>query len=162
VSSDSDGGVELVILDRASAATLLTSPVQCSEIAYLVSIGDPDDQLPPGYANVREKLRLEFSDSFPGPSERDIQALIDFAGRIASLPGTVLTHCHAGVSRSSAAAYIILCTVLGAGREAEALERVFSARSVAVPNRRMVEIADRLLVRDGVMVDVLSSVSSDG
>ncbi|HXI13004.1 MAG TPA: hypothetical protein VNM92_10190 [Thermoanaerobaculia bacterium] len=155
----SDGEFDIVILDRGSAAALLTTPQRCSAISYLVSIGDPADEPPAGYGNIARKLRLEFEDSGPGggPGEHDIEDLIHFARQIEVDPGAVLIHCHAGVSRSSAAAYIILSMVLGPGRETEALERVFAARSIAVPNRRMVEIADRLLSRQGAMIAELAS-----
>jgi predicted protein tyrosine phosphatase len=67
----------------------------------------------------------------------------------------VLVHCEAGVSRSSAAALIMYACWLGPGREREAMDRVLSQRPVAVPNRRMVEIADRLLDRGGRLLHVL-------
>jgi predicted protein tyrosine phosphatase len=44
---------------------------------------------------------------------------------------------------------------LGPGREREAMSSVMAQRPVAIPNRRMVEIADRLLERGGHLVEVL-------
>jgi predicted protein tyrosine phosphatase len=45
----------------------------------------------------------------------------------------------------------------GPGREQEAMERVLSQRPVAVPNRRMIELADRLLDRGGRLVEALGT-----
>jgi len=59
------------------------------------------------------------------------------------------------VSRSCAAALIMYACWLGAGHEGEAMERVLAQRPIAVPNRRMVEIADRLLDRKGCLLEVL-------
>jgi predicted protein tyrosine phosphatase len=59
------------------------------------------------------------------------------------------------VSRSSAAALIMYACWLGPGYEREAMERVLAQRPIAIPNRRMVELADRLLDRRGRLVGVL-------
>jgi len=44
---------------------------------------------------------------------------------------------------------------LGPGYEREAMARVLEQRPIAVPNRRMVEIGDRLLGREGRLVGAL-------
>ncbi len=59
--------------------------------------------------------------------------------------------------RSSAAALIMYACWLGPGREHEAMMRVLQQLPIAVPNRRMAEIADRLLAREGRLLAVLSS-----
>jgi predicted protein tyrosine phosphatase len=60
------------------------------------------------------------------------------------------------VSRSSTAALIMYAYWLGPGREQEAMKRVLSQRPVAIPNRRMIELADRLLDRGGRLVEALA------
>lgn len=151
--------VEIIVASRAEAGEYLESE-HAARLAYLVSIGDPEDELPAGYDKVTDKLRLAFYDTHDelGPAESDIERLIAFAHRIAGKRGTVLSHCHAGISRSSAAAYIIYAVVLGPGNEHEALGRVLRQREIAVPNRRMVRIADRLLGRDGALVAPLERI----
>ncbi len=62
--------------------------------------------------------------------------------------GHVLVHCHAGVSRSTAATAILLAQD-NPGREAEAFAAVARLRPGAWPNARMVDFADDLLERDG-------------
>jgi predicted protein tyrosine phosphatase len=90
-----------------------------------------------------------------GATEQDIQQIIILAQELRSTIGRVLIHCEAGVSRSSAAALIMYACWLGPGREHEAMRRVLHQRPIAVPNPRMVEIADRLLAREGRLRAVL-------
>ena len=150
-------GLIIDVASRAEASEILNSPLRCSEVTYLVSIGDLHDELPAGYDNVTHKLRLLIADVVTelGATEEDVRRIIRLAEGLRSETGRVLIHCEAGVSRSSAAALIMYACWLGPGREWEAMERVRAQRPVALPNRRMVEIADRLLVRGGRLVRVL-------
>jgi predicted protein tyrosine phosphatase len=124
---------------------------------YLLSIGDVQDELPLGYDNVERKLRLLVADVVTeiGATEQDIQQIITLARELRSTTGTILIHCEAGVSRSTAAALIMYACWLGPGGEDEAMMRVLAQRPIAIPNRRMVEIADQLLDREGRLVAVL-------
>src|SRR6478735_7680336 len=62
-----------------------------------------------------------------------------------------LVHCHAGISRSQAAAAILMCQH-APGREEEAFLRLLELRKHGWPNTRMVEFADQLLKRDGALL----------
>ena len=144
-------------MSRYEAGDLLSSPERCAEVMYLLSIGDVQDDLPLGFDNVGRKLRLLVADVITefGATEQDIQQIITLARELSSTAGRVLIHCEAGISRSSAAALIMYACWLGPGREREAMKRVLAQRPVAVPNRRMVELADKLLDRKGRLVAVL-------
>lgn len=146
------------VASRYEAGDILCSPQRCAEITYLLSIGDVQDELPLGYDNVNDKLRLLVADVVTefGATEQDIQQIIKLAQELRSKEGRVLVHCEAGVSRSSAAALIMYACWLGPGREREAMRRVLTQRPIAMPNPRMVEIADRLLEREGRLSAVLS------
>ena len=150
--------ITIEVASRPEAGDILVSPQRCAEITCLVSIGDAHDELPAGYDNVRRKLRLLIADVVTelGATEEDIRRIIRLAEGLRSDTGRVLIHCEAGVSRSSAAALIMYAYWLGPGREQEAMERVLSQRPVAIPNRRMVELADRLLNRAGRLVEALN------
>ncbi len=145
------------VASRTEAGNILNSPHRCAEVACLVSIGDPQDELPAGYDSVPRKLRLLVADLVTelGATEADVRQIIRLAEDLRSSTGRVLIHCEAGVSRSSAAALIMYACWLGPGREPEAMERVLAQRPVAVPNSRMVNLADRLLERAGRLVEVL-------
>ena len=146
------------VASRPEAGDILVSPQRCAEITCLVSIGDSHDELPAGYENVPRKVRLLVADVVTelGATEDDIRRIIRLAEGLRSDTGRVLIHCEAGVSRSSAAALIMYAYWLGPGHEQEAMERVLSQRPVAIPNRRMVELADRLLNRAGRLVEALA------
>jgi predicted protein tyrosine phosphatase len=148
----------IVVASRPEAGDILVSPTSCAEITCLVSIGDPHDELPAGYDNVPRKVRLLVADVVTelGATEEDIRRIIGLAEGLRADTGRVLIHCEAGVSRSSAAALIMYAYWLGPGREQEAMERVLSQRPAAIPNRRMVELADRLLGRAGHLVEALT------
>ena len=151
-------GVIIEVMSRPEASYILTSPLRCAEIIYLLSIGDLHDQLPDGYENVQRKLRLLVADvvTEEGATEEDVQRIITLAEHLRLDTGKVLIHCEAGVSRSPAAALIMYTYWLGRGREREAMERVLVQRPISIPNRRMVELADRLLARDGHLVSALT------
>jgi predicted protein tyrosine phosphatase len=146
------------VASRPEASDILISPQRCAEITCLVSIGDSQDELPAGYDNIGRKLRLLVADVVTelGATEDDIRRIIELAEGLRSETGRVLIHCEAGVSRSSAAALIMYAYWLGVGREHEAMDRVLSQRPMAMPNRRMVELADRLLDRQGRLLKALS------
>ncbi len=152
---DTELMIEVASLDEAS--DILISPQGCSEVKCLISIGDEEDELPAGYENVSYKMRLLVADVVTelGASEEDIRQIIILAEGLRGESGKILIHCAAGVSRSPAVALILYACWLGPGREQEAMERVLAQRPIAIPNRRMVEMADRQLHRSGNLVAVL-------
>lgn len=145
------------VASRPEAGAILSSPRRRAGLTCLVSIGAPRDELPAGYDNAPRRLRLLVADVVTelGATEGDVRQIIRLAEDLRSGAGRVLIHCEFGVSRSTAAALIMYACWLGPGREREAMGRVLAQRPVAIPNRRMVELADRLLGRGGRLVGVL-------
>jgi len=84
-----------------------------------------------------------------GATKDDIRRIVDLAEQLRAESGTLLIHCEAGISRSTATALIMYACWLGQGREDEAMQRVIAQRPFSVPNRRMVALADALLALDG-------------
>ncbi len=64
----------------------------------------------------------------------------------------MVVHCFAGISRSTAAAFATACLLNPNRDEAEIARAIREASATAMPNVRIVAIADRLLRRDGRMV----------
>ena len=91
------------------------------------------------------------------PDESHVADIVDFIrGWDRSAP--VVIHCYAGVSRSTAAAFIAAC-LLDETRSEMSIARDIRERSpTATPNALMVKIADRLLGRDGRMIDAVRSI----
>lgn len=92
---------------------------------------------------------------FPGaPSKADIQRIISFANRIDTScieEVRLAVNCHAGLSRSPAAMYIILSIVLGHDYKRAASATVSVCNGILHPNKLMIELADELLCADGQM-----------
>jgi len=147
--------IEIEVVSRLEAGQILCSPDRCAEITYLISIGDANDPLPEGYQNAKRKLRFLFADvvTEEGAAEEDVQRIIELAEQLRSETGTLLIHCEAGVSRSTATALIMYACWLGQGREEEAMERLIARRPYAIPNRRMVAFADSLLGLGGRLLE---------
>ena len=70
---------EIEVASRLETSEILTSHCGCSEISFLLSIGDQHDLLPAGYDNFPRKLRLLVADlvTEEGPSERDVYQIVE-------------------------------------------------------------------------------------
>lgn len=132
--------------------------------SHLITLLSPEYMIetPEGVPSERH-LRLglhdvtETMESEHPPGAHHIGSLLEF-GRGWSADAPMLVHCWAGVSRSTAAAYILLCDRLGAGCETE-VARLLRARAPhASPNSLMVRIADEALARRGRMIAAIESI----
>lgn len=108
-------------------------------------------------------LRLAMNDIAepqPGlvpPSEGHVSELIDFA--IAwDRKAPMLIHCWAGISRSTAAAFISLCALNPNIEEHRIAQAIRNASPTATPNRRLVQFADSVLERDGRMTGAVEAI----
>lgn len=138
--------------------------------AAVVSIGSPQTDPPEGVDPEHPRhLRLEFddvlspSDGFTAsqvhpPQRSHIEQLVDRSDDLLAAD-LVYCHCAAGISRSTAAAFILECRRRGTGAELDALQRIVRDNPFASPNRRMVEFADELMERNGAMVEALATVT---
>jgi predicted protein tyrosine phosphatase len=70
----------------------------------------------------------------------------------------LLFHCWAGISRSTAAAYIAACALAPERYEAELAHALRIAAPSATPNARFVALADDLLNRQGRMVEAIRAI----
>lgn len=96
------------------------------------------------------------------PTVRDIMFIVDQANNIRKdlargKQVNVLFNCFAGISRSTAAAYIVLCVIMGEYNERACWAEVLSKRPIARANPLMVSIADDHLNRGGKMMTPLSN-----
>jgi len=149
--------IDIEICSREEAGEILSSPSRRKDVVLLVSIGEAHDPAPAGVENVEPRLSFIFADKNDegGPAVADVERLIRTAQSLAGRGGRVVIHCQAGISRSTAAATIFYAVLLGEGREDEAIARVLAARAFAIPNRRMIRIADELLGREGRLIDAV-------
>lgn len=132
--------------------------------SHLVSLLSPEHMIetPAGFP-VASHLKLGVNDivdpaAGTAPPARDhIEQLLAFSrGWDGRQP--LLIHCWAGISRSMASAYTVLCDRLGPGREIEIARAIRLRAPHAQPNRLLVQHADAALGRQGRMVLALNSM----
>lgn len=70
----------------------------------------------------------------------------------------IVIHCWAGISRSTAAAYISVCMLNPERDEREVAFALRAASPSATPNARLVAIADEIMGRDGRMSRAVSAI----
>jgi predicted protein tyrosine phosphatase len=129
-------------------------------VTHVLSILDPGWPEPESLRDfdVHRRLRLHFHDvidRLPGwiaPEPWDVDLLLAFGRDVADPGAHLLVHCHAGVSRSTAAATLILAQRYADRPADEALARVARLRPRAWPNLRMLELGDAALRRNGEIV----------
>lgn len=99
--------MHLKITSQAQATIELASgwPTAC------ISIVSPGSRRPYGLAKIQKQLCLSFEDyereHADAPKPSDVRAVMDFAQTLTDAD-RLLVHCFAGVSRSSACAFVVL------------------------------------------------------
>ena len=94
-----------------------------------------------------------------GANPTHMVAIIQFLEEVlaSAPPVRLLTHCHAGASRSTATAYISLALRLGPGRERETFNELMEVTRKPWPSRLMVGMADDMLGRGGALLQPLDA-----
>ena len=96
-------------------------------------------------------------DGYVIPCEEHVQRLIGFV-RGWNRAKPLVVHCYAGISRSTAAAYVAACALNAQRSELAIAQELRRASPTATPNARIVSLADRLLGRNGRMVAAIESI----
>lgn len=125
---------------------------------HVLSILDPEEPDPDAFVGypAHERVTLRFHDiiepidGMVAPQPEHVAAVLRL-GRELGPDGlaTLLIHCHAGVSRSTAAAAMLLAQAHPDVDEASLFRHIEQARPQAWPNSRMMRFADEQLGRGG-------------
>jgi predicted protein tyrosine phosphatase len=91
------------------------------------------------------------------PGEEHVRLLIGFA-EAWHREQPMVVHCFAGISRSTAAAFISFCVTRPERDEYEIARRLREVSPYATPNPRLIALADDILGRRGRMVDAIASI----
>lgn len=141
------------------AATL--EATRARHMVSLLSVGTAFQR--PSHLDERNCLHLAMHDiveeqeGMVAPSRTHVEDLLDFAHRWDRATPLVV-HCYAGISRSTAAAYVIalaLDPALDAVALAHELRRLSPS---ATPNLRIVSLADDSLGRGGAMTEAIRRI----
>jgi predicted protein tyrosine phosphatase len=96
-------------------------------------------------------------DGMTMPGEEHVRNLLDFARRWDRMKPMVV-HCYAGISRSTASAFIIAAALAPKRDEVELARTLRTLSPSATPNPRLIAVADALLQRDGRMIEAIQSI----
>jgi predicted protein tyrosine phosphatase len=132
--------------------------------SHLITLLSPEHMIetPEGVAAQRH-LKLALNDvaesygSEAPPAAEHIERLLEF-GRDWNGASPVLVHCWAGISRSTAAAYILLCDRHGPGTEFDIAKALRYRAPHACPNPLMIRLADNLLGRNNRMIEAVQNI----
>ncbi|WP_406872069.1 tyrosine phosphatase family protein [Aminobacter sp. P9b] len=96
-------------------------------------------------------------DGMTMPGEVHVRRLLDFA-RAWDRSRPLAINCWAGVSRSTASAYIIAAALDPSRDEAELADLLRKLSPTATPNPRLIAVADQILDRNGRMVTAIAAI----
>ncbi len=96
-------------------------------------------------------------DGMTMPGEEHVRNLLGFASKWDRAKPMVV-HCYAGISRSTASAYIIAAALAPKRDEAELAQTLRKLSPSATPNPRLIAVADALLGRDGRMISAIEAI----
>lgn len=129
--------------------------------SYVISILDEDEPIPPIFSALPSERHLKLiDDSFLAGNNglsgdaSQCKKLISLAERW-DLQSPVLIHCHRGVARSMAAAYILMCAIEKNSCEKALAARLRQAAPHADPNILLVSEADALMGRNDRMIEAI-------
>lgn len=130
-------------------------------VLTVINAGTPVDR--PHAIGAEHHLFLGFNDiampmdGMTLPGEEHVRAILDFA-RAWDREAPMIVHCYAGISRSTASAYMIALALNPDLDERELAQELRWRAPSATPNPKLVEIADMVLGRDGRMVDAIREI----
>ncbi|MDI3470874.1 MAG: protein tyrosine phosphatase [Pseudolabrys sp.] len=96
-------------------------------------------------------------DGYVLPGEEHVARLVDFVGSW-DRKTPLVVHCYAGISRSTAAAFVSACALNPQRDEAAIATAIRQASPTASPNRRIVSLADTFLGRKGRMIHAIEAI----
>jgi predicted protein tyrosine phosphatase len=149
-----------------SSLALARSLIVAERPSHVVSLLSPEEiHLAPDGHDPARHLRLAMHDLGDGPHDQD--AVPPAAAHVAELLAfggdwdareSILIHCWAGISRSTAAAFTLACARNPHVEEVEIAAVLRAASPTAFPNPRIVAYADAALGRQGRMIEAIRAI----
>ncbi len=144
--------------------SLVPATVEAHRPSHLITLLDPDHEIAtPAPVAADRHLRIGVNDIWEAaegrtlPDEEMVQQILDF-GATWDEAQPIVIHCWAGISRSTATAFILACERNPTVDERDIALAMRRASALATPNRRLVAIADDLMGREGRMVEAVAAI----
>ncbi|MEP3278926.1 MAG: tyrosine phosphatase family protein [Stappiaceae bacterium] len=135
--------------------------IGATRLITLINEGTPVERpagiLPENHLFLAFNDIIEPMDGMTPPATIHVEKLLEFVEDW-DQSSPMLIHCWAGISRSTAGAYITSCYLNPHRSELEIARKLRHAAPSATPNIRLVRIADKLLSRDGRMEEAVTSI----
>ncbi len=96
-------------------------------------------------------------DGYAHPLEEHVVRLIGFV-QVWDRKTPLVMHCYAGISRSTAAAFVAACALNPKRSEQAIAQAIRDGSATATPNVRIVTLADQILGRGGRMVGAIAAI----
>ncbi len=138
-------------VERTGARSLVTLLNPDTPVVRPLAIA-PERHLYIGVADI-----IEESPGHVLPAHSHLRELLEFVAAW-DREAPLLIHCFAGVSRSTAAAYVSACALAPQRDEAEIAQVLRAASPTATPNALLVALADAALGREGRMRRAIESI----
>jgi predicted protein tyrosine phosphatase len=147
-----------------SPLSLIEPTVVGASVSHLVTLinGETPVATPPSITPDRH-LKLSMNDicepqsGLVLPRGEHVAELVEFA-LLWDRKAPLLIHCWAGISRSTAAAFISLCALNPDTDERQLARALREASATAYPNRRLVALGDAALGRSGRMIGAVEEI----
>ena len=145
----------------------VTEMVALHQPQRVISLLNPDVPFPElGVLYTDRHLRLAFHDIHEAfgelrmPAPEHVHAVLAFLEDW-DRTSPLLIHCHAGISRSTAVAFIAACYANPEIAEHEIAVQLRRTAPLARPNEVLVRLADDALARNGRMVDATAATGRE-
>ena len=123
----------------------------------IVLVRRPDGIVPGNHLILGVDDITEPLDGYVVPGDEHLTKLIAFVrGWDRTKP--LVVHCYAGISRSTAGAFVAACVLNPQRSELTIAQELRRASATATPNIRVVSLADRLLGRAGRMTAAIQTI----
>lgn len=132
--------------------------------SHIVSLLDPGTAFPFVAAVGERHLCIEVHDieaeeiGMDPCCKQRMRRILDFVGAWRRDDAPILVHCYAGISRSTATAFITACAHNPSADEEEIALALRAASPTATPNRRFIALADAELGRNGRMSRAIEKI----
>ena len=145
-----------------SSYAAIADTIRRHQPSHMLTLMDEHVETPPAilperHFRIRVHDIVEPAEGAIAPAASHIEDVLTFA-RTWSREAPFLVHCWAGISRSTAAAYILLCDIRGPGCEVATARELRELAPHAQPNRLMIRHADQILGREGRMIAAVEAM----